>query len=165
MDPFANRNIGSSESTSYEFYAIRRAMDAISDPEVVQMNLASKPALTNTVLTTHLIRTCEARGDALAVVDLSDNYIPREESTTITRNNTDSNIRQAILNLRDRQLNSSYGCTFYPWVRARDTINGSMVWLPPSIAAIGTFSSSQRKTQVWFAPAGFNRGGLSEGAA
>jgi hypothetical protein len=40
-----------------------------------------------------------------------------------------------------------------------------MVWLPPSIAAIGTFSSSQRKTQVWFAPAGFNRGGLTEGAA
>jgi hypothetical protein len=40
-----------------------------------------------------------------------------------------------------------------------------MVWLPPSIAALGTFSSSQRKTQVWFAPAGFNRGGLTEGSA
>ena len=165
MDPFANRNIGGSESTSYEFYSIRRAIDAIADPEVVEMNLAAKPALTNNVLTTHLLRTCEDRGDALAVIDLSDNYTPREEGTTVTRNNTDSNIRQAILNLRDRQLNSSYGCTFYPWVRARDTINGTMVWLPPSVAAIGTFSSSQRKTQVWFAPAGFNRGGLSEGAA
>jgi phage tail sheath protein FI len=31
--------------------------------------------------------------------------------------------------------------------------------------ALGTFSSSQKKTQVWFAPAGFNRGGLTEGAA
>jgi hypothetical protein len=40
-----------------------------------------------------------------------------------------------------------------------------MVWLPPSIPALGTFSSSQRKTQVWFAPAGFNRGGLTEGSA
>jgi len=40
-----------------------------------------------------------------------------------------------------------------------------MVWLPPSVAALGTFSSSQKKTQVWFAPAGFNRGGLTEGAA
>jgi len=165
MDPFANRAIGASESTSYEFYSIRRAIDSTADPEVVQMNLAAKPALTNNVLTTHLIRTCEDRADALAVVDLPDNYVPREESTAAVRNNNDSNIRQAILNLRDRQLNTSYGCTFYPWVRARDTINGTMVWLPPSIAAIGTFSSSQRKTQVWFAPAGFNRGGLSEGAA
>jgi hypothetical protein len=67
--------------------------------------------------------------------------------------------------LRDRGLNSSYGCTYYPWARARDTINGAFIWLPPSIAAIGTFSSSQRRTQVWFAPAGFNRGGLTEGSA
>ena len=37
--------------------------------------------------------------------------------------------------------------------------------MPPSVAAIGTFSSSQRKTDVWFAPAGFNRGGLTEGSA
>ena len=44
-------------------------------------------------------------------------------------------------------------------------MNGAIVWMPPSVAAIGTFSSSQRKTQVWFAPAGFNRGGLTEGAA
>jgi phage tail sheath protein FI len=39
------------------------------------------------------------------------------------------------------------------------------LWAPPSIAALGTFSSSQRKSQVWFAPAGFNRGGLTVGAA
>ena len=45
------------------------------------------------------------------------------------------------------------------------SINGAFLWLPPSVAAIGTFSSSQRRTQVWFAPAGFNRGGLTEGSA
>ena len=67
--------------------------------------------------------------------------------------------------MRSRNLNSSYGCAYYPWLRARDTINGAFIWVPPSVAAIGTFSSSQRKTQVWFAPAGFNRGGLTEGSA
>jgi len=167
MDPFANRNIdaAANEDDSYEFYSIRRAIDSVADPEVTEMNLASIPGLTQETLTTHLIRTCEDRADALAVIDLPNGFQPREEGTSTQRNNTASEIRQAIANLRERSLNTSYGCTFYPWVRGRDNLNGALVWLPPSIPAIGTFSSSQRKTQVWFAPAGFNRGGLTEGAA
>jgi len=167
MDPFANRNIPGSanDNNSYEFYSIRRAIDSVADPEVVEMNLASAPGLTQETLTTHLIRTCEDRADALAVVDLPNGFQPREEGKEVLRNNTASEIRQAIANLRERSLNTSYGCTFYPWVRGRDNLNGALVWLPPSIPALGTFSSSQRKTQVWFAPAGFNRGGLTEGAA
>jgi hypothetical protein len=39
------------------------------------------------------------------------------------------------------------------------------LWAPPSVAALGTLASSERKTAPWFAPAGFNRGGLSTGAA
>jgi len=169
MDAFANRNIPTSspsDQNSYVFNSIRRTIDAISDPEVVEMNLAAVPGLTVTGLTTNLINVCEDRGDALAVIDLPDaGYVPRQEGTEAMRKNTASNLRQVISGLRSRGLNSSYGCTFYPWVRGRDSINGAFVWLPPSIAALGTFSSSQRKTQVWFAPAGFNRGGLTEGSA
>ena len=39
------------------------------------------------------------------------------------------------------------------------------MWIPPSVAILGVLGSSEAKTDVWFAPAGFNRGGLSEGAA
>ena len=169
MDPFNNRVMNDIASTndrnSYVFNTIRRSIDAVADPEVVEMNVASMPGLTHETLTTNLVRTCEDRADALAVIDLPNGYVPRQDAKVAARNNTASEIRSAINSLRSRGLNTSYGCTFYPWVRARDTINGALVWVPPSVAAIGTFSSSQRKTQVWFAPAGFNRGGLSEGAA
>tara|TARA_E500000305_G_C3933666_1_gene193962 strand:+ start:168 stop:752 length:585 start_codon:yes stop_codon:yes gene_type:complete len=37
--------------------------------------------------------------------------------------------------------------------------------VPPSVVALGTFGSSQARTELWFAPAGFVRGGLSNGAA
>jgi hypothetical protein len=47
----------------------------------------------------------------------------------------------------------------------RDTYNNSQLWVPPSIVALGTFSTSQRNSELWFAPAGFTRGGLSEGSA
>ena len=62
-------------------------------------------------------------------------------------------------------MNSSYGCAYYPWVQINDTVNDSLLWAPPSIVALGTFSSSQRKSELWFAPAGFTRGGLTEGSA
>ena len=165
MDAFANRNISGNDKTNYVFNSIRQALDSLADPEVVQMNLASMPGLTNEGLTTNLVRICEDRADALAVIDLKDAFQPREESDSVNRLNTASTISTIVSNLRSLNLNSSYGCAYYPWVRARDTINGAFVWLPPSVPAIGTFSSSQRKTQVWFAPAGFNRGGLTEGSA
>ena len=167
MDPFSAARMPTtpSDTTSYSFFSIRRAIDSVADPEVVEMNLAAIPAQTQAGLTTHLVRTCEDRGDALAVIDLPDSFVPREDSTAINRNNLPSTITTLVNGLRDRGLNSSYGAAYYPWVRARDTINGSFVWLPPSVAAIGTFSSSQRRSQVWFAPAGFNRGGLTEGSA
>ena len=134
MDPFRNTlMVSATERGNSPFYSIKKAIDTVADPEVIEMNLASVPGITQDGLTTHLINTCEDRADSLAVIDLPGSYVPR--------------------------------CTYYPWVQARDTMNGAIVWMPPSVAAIGTFSSSQRKTQVWFAPAGFNRGGLTEGAA
>tara|TARA_R110002110_G_scaffold190619_1_gene398793 strand:- start:377 stop:1486 length:1110 start_codon:yes stop_codon:yes gene_type:complete len=172
MDPFnsSNRVLPSTATdlSSYAFNTLRRSIDSLADPEVVQMNLASVPGLRQEGLTTNLVRLCEDRADALAVIDLEQGYIPRAQSNASAasrRKNTQSEILASVNAMRTRGLNSSYGCCFYPWVRARDTLNGAFVWLPPSVAAIGTFSSSQRKTQVWFAPAGFNRGGLTEGSA
>jgi len=40
-----------------------------------------------------------------------------------------------------------------------------LLWIPPSVAMVGVLASSQARSDVWFAPAGFNRGGLSDGAA
>jgi phage tail sheath protein FI len=37
--------------------------------------------------------------------------------------------------------------------------------VPPSVAALGVLSNTDRQQAPWFAPAGFTRGGLSEGAA
>lgn len=167
MDPFSAARMPSTpgEDNSYAFFSVKRAIDSVADPEVVEMNLLSIPGQTQEGLTTHLVRTCEDRGDALGVIDLPDAFTPREDGTAINRRNAASTITTLVNGLRDRGLNSSYGCAYYPWVRARDTISGQFLWLPPSVAAIGTFSSSQRKTQVWFAPAGFNRGGLTEGSA
>jgi hypothetical protein len=111
-----------------------------------------------------MMEVCEARGDALAVIDLDSGYRTSAESTDSIADRVGS-VSTAITNLTARGLNSSYGCAYYPWVQINDSITNSLLWAPPSIVALGTFSSSQRKSELWFAPAGFTRGGLTEGSA
>mgnify|MGYP003650143314 FL=1 len=166
QDPFAERNITGNETTNYEFNSIKRAVDTVADPEYVDMNLMAMPGITDSTLNDHMVDVCERRGDALAIVDLPNIYIPRHEGTNYgTFSNRIGTITGSITNLNSRRLNSSYACTYYPWVQIRDTINGTILWAPPSVVALGTFASTERGSELWFAPAGFNRGGLSEGAA
>ena len=159
-DPFYNAGMSSgTETNNYAFYTIKRAIDTVADPEYLDMNLLSVPGLTNDTLTGHMIDVCEERADALAVIDLSNVYIPPHEAyySDKTSRIPASPVSRAN-DLKDRRIDSSYGCTFYPWVQTRDDNTGQLVWIPPSVAMMGVFASSERKSAVWFAPAGFNRG-------
>ena len=161
-DPFRNTELADkTEINSYAYNSVKEAIDIIRDPEFVQYNLASVPGITNEQLTTHLINTCEARADALAVIDLKGDFQPAHEGTSKTY----PNLSETITNLKNRQINSSYGCAYYPFVQVRDTLQGNLVYMPSSVAAIGAMSYTDRIRAPWFAPAGFNRGGLSSGVA
>ena len=111
-----------------------------------------------------MLEVCEDRGDALAIIDLEGDYTPAHENTN-TAQDRKGVVATVVNNLEARALNTSYGCAYYPWVQIRDPQAGNFVWVPPSIAALGTFASSERNAELWFAPAGFRRGGLTEGAA
>ena len=153
-------------TANYAFNTIKRAIDTVSDPEVVETNVITAPGVTNESLTQHLIDVCEDRADALAIIDLPDVYHPASEGTDyLNFKKRVGSVSEALTALRDRGLDSSYACTYYPWVQIRDTISSQLLWVPPSVVALGTFASSEARSQVWFAPAGFNRGGLTEGSA
>ena len=164
-EPFRNSGLGSSatEKTNYTYATLRRAIDTASDPDFVECNLMTIPGVWDSQVTDHLIATCEERADALAVIDIEKDYIPAAE------NNDDSTDRvgdvdQAVQTIDDRDIDSSYACAYYPWVQSRDTRTGTMVWLPPSIAALCEMAFGDKNAAVWFAPAGFTRGGLTNGA-
>ena len=164
-EPFRNSAItGRTALNHYAYASIRRAIDACSDPEVVECNIMALPGITEPSLTDHLVKTCEARADALAIIDLPSDYVPNTENTTVESGRL-PNVDAAILALRDRVLSSSYGCAYFPWVQVRDQINNALVWVPPSVVALGTMANSDKVKAPWFAPAGFTRGGLSNGAA
>ena len=169
-DPMYNNGMLESASpttkTNYIYNTVKRAIDTVVDPEAVDMNLLTVPGLTQESLTQHMLNVCEERGDTMALIDLPNVYIPTHEkymTSKVARIGTTPT--NAAKDLRSRRLDSSYGATFYPWVQTRDENTGRNVWIPPSVAMMGVLGSSQAQSDVWFAPAGFNRGGLSDGAA
>ena len=174
-DPLYNKGIpgagGSGTGTatelnSYSYKTWKQGMDVVSDPESLNMNMLVAPGLTHDNLTQHAVNICEDRADSMTIIDLSDVYIPPHEAyKSPTSNRIGTTPAAAATTLRDRRIDSSYGATFYPWVQTRDENSGRLLWIPPSVAMMGVLASSQRKTAVWFAPAGFNRGGLTDGAA
>ena len=164
-EPIRNSRITSTDTqyNNYAYNTVKRAIDTCADPEFVETNLMTIPGLTAKNLTKHLIDTCEARADAMAVIDIEDVYTPFTENTNSFQSNV-GKVDTAISSLRTRDLNSSYAATYYPWVQIRDPNTSKLVWVPPSVIALGTYASSEAKSELWFAPAGFTRGGLTDGA-
>lgn len=153
------------EKNSYTFNSVKVAIDALRDPESVEFNLAAMPGITNNTLNRNLVDMCEDRGDALAIIDLQGGYVPETENTESITDRIGSVTSTVNNKQQDLQTNSSFGCAYYPWVQIQDTLNGAIIWAPPSIAAIGAMSYGQATQELWFAPAGFTRGGLSANAA
>tara|TARA_Y100001938_G_scaffold140423_1_gene208579 strand:- start:3361 stop:6381 length:3021 start_codon:yes stop_codon:yes gene_type:complete len=168
-EPFNNTRAlasGKTELTSYAMNSVKMAVDVVADPEDVQMNMISMPGITSTPAQDHMISTCENRADALAIIDLAGDYTPPAEGlSNQTEADRKGDVDTTISNLESRALNTSYAAAYYPFVQIRDRDSGRNIFVPPSVVALGTLSSAQAKSDVWFAPAGFTRGGLSEGAA
>lgn len=164
-EPFSNAVLGgtSDSRANYAQYSLTKALDMVTDPEVVEMNILTVPGVTNLTVTDKVLDVAKTRNDALAIIDIEGGYKPTTETTDPERLRI-GNVNQTVQNIRQRNLNNSFGCAYYPWVSI-DAGNGIPLWVPPSVVALGTMASSQEATAVWFAPAGFNRGGLSNGSS
>ena len=94
---------------------------------------------------TNLINNTQVRGDALFVLDLVD---------------YGSSITNAVGQAASR--NTSYAASYYPWLQVIDPDTGAMVWVPASTMIAGVYAYNDAVSEPWFAPAGINRGGLSQ---
>ena len=160
-EPFRNSRWDTSTTavSDYAYHSIERAIHTIEDPEVVECNLITIPGITNTNLTDKLLGVAATRGDALAIIDIENVFIPDTEDSSSTWSSRLGSVSSAVSSMQSRDLNNSYGCAYYPWVQIEDS-TGPSVFIPPSIVALGTLATSEAVSELWFAPAGFNRGGL-----
>lgn len=163
IEPLRNSGMsGATEKTSYVYNSINRAIEILQYPEDVEFNLAAVPGVNIPGLTRRLIEVCDVRGDALAVIDLENDFIARSESTDVITSRR-PNVKNAIASLKSRVLNSTYGCTYFPWVQGRDILSNNIMYIPPSAIMLGVFAFNDKVGYAHNAPAGFARGALSSG--
>ena len=166
-DPFRNTafSTATDEKASYQLHTLRRAIDVVADKEDAQYNIITMPGIIQNNVTKHLLDTAEERADAIALVDVDNIYTPDTENTESVSSRNNATVESAANALKDRNINNSYGAAYAPWVQVRDNISDRLLWVPPSVVALGVLSSTDKTQGPWFAPAGFTRGGLSEGKA
>jgi phage tail sheath protein FI len=135
---------------------VNRALDIIAPAEVVDFNTLCVPNVKNATLQAKMLQICKARGDALAVIDLANDYKFDYENGGSP---AVPSVEQAISSIEN--YNNSYGAAYFPAV----FVPSAGIYMPASIAALGAFGGNDARSAVWFAPAGFSRGGLSDGTS
>lgn len=123
-------------------------VNLLSNMDDYKFNVLLTPGLFNSLQTstiTSIISNTENRGDNIFVLDL----VPYNSSVT-------SVTTQAL------SRNSSYASTYWPWLQVLDPDSGARVWVPASTMIGGVYAYNDNVSEPWFAPAGINRGGLSQ---
>jgi len=122
-------------------------INLLANPDEYQFNVISFPGL-NTVsapsVLTSVISNAQNRGDNLVVVDVAP-YGTALASVTSNASGYDT----------------SYAATYWPWVQTIDPELGGNVWVPASTLIPAVYAFNDNAAEAWFAPAGFNRGGMS----
>ena len=122
-------------------------LNLLANADEYQYNVISMPGLNRVSSATQIstvVSNAQNRGDNIAVVDV----VPYGSAlNTVTG--------QAL------GMDTSYGATYWPWVQAADPTTGNAVWVPASTLIPAVYAFNDNSTEAWFAPAGFNRGGLS----
>jgi len=157
-EPFINnKNLSTkTEFIDAEYRAIKQAIDIVAQPELIDMNMLVIPGLQNEDLTDYMLEKCKERGDSLAIIDLEWDYLYDYE-TSDGKEKRPTSVTEVVERVKSREFDNSYGAAYFPAVFAPS----EGIYMPASIAALGAIGGTEGRSALWFAPAGFNRGGLT----
>lgn len=131
----------------------KTGMQIFRDPETFDTNLLACPGRDDMAIHSEMLSICEFRSDAMCVIDPPQGLTPQEVVDFLKGQNA---------YVARVTLNSSYGAMYYPWVQVYDSFNNVEVYLPPSASALRSIALTDVVADPWFAPAGLNRGRITE---
>jgi hypothetical protein len=162
MDPAIAKNVGASitptnlfgmncsSATAAGGAAYIKALNTIANADEYDINLIVTPGATiqdHAAIINKSIEVAEDRGDAFVLAD------PIVQGGSVA---------SAVAAVSDSGIDSNYVGTYWPWVKIIDTDKNKPVWVPPSVVVPRVMAYNDSVAYEWFAPAGLNRGGVSE---
>lgn len=145
-------NLPSTAITS-DYYAYLAGYRVFANPQDIDINLFATPGIdwrNNTLLTDEVIDIIEDSedgrgGDALYIMSSPANLDV-------------SDLADAFEN---SEINSSYACTYAPWVMYLDNSNKRYINLPVTKDVVRNMAETDNISFPWFAPAGMERGSVN----
>jgi hypothetical protein len=145
-------NISNTNTQGLNANAYTESIALLSNKDAYRYNLITAPGLIydGTNFTSHitslssLVSNCQNNGNSMVVLDLV---------------GYGSNITPVLTNAIS--INSSYAATYWPWTQTIDPNTGQQVWVPASTLIPGIYAFNDNSSEVWSAPAGTNRGIMS----
>lgn len=126
------------------------ALNIMSNAETFDINLLAMPGINmadHKIVCDKAIDVAATRGDTFVILD------PVKQSQTIG---------VAISGVENSLIDSNYAAAYWPWVKILDVNKNKPVWVPASTVIPGVIARSDASSFEWFAPAGLNRGGISD---
>ena len=142
-----NENINATDSQGLVGADYNNMLDLLSNQDDYRFNVLLTPGILNSThasQTTTAINNTQGRGDSIYVLD------PVVYGSTIDATTTQANSR-----------NTSYAAMYWPWLQTIDPDSGRNIWVPASTMIGGVYAYNDSVSEPWFAPAGINRGGLT----
>ena len=123
-------------------------LNLLSNTDDYKYNILLTPGVISSLqtgLATQAITNAQNRGDNIYIADL----VPYGAVLSTVTSQAASR-------------NTSYAASYWPWVQVQDPDSGLNVWVPASTVIGGVYAYNDNVSEPWFAPAGINRGGLSQ---
>jgi hypothetical protein len=143
----SNNNIQGLSANNYT-----QSISLLSNQDAYNYNLLTAPGLiadsvnypSHISVINTMISTVQNRGDAMTVFDLV---------------GYGANVLEVTSNASG--YDTSYAATYWPWVKTIDPNTGTQVWVPSTVMIPGVYAFNDSVAEPWFAPAGINRGVLT----
>lgn len=154
LDPSITLNLPSNAITS-DYYAYLAGYKQFINPNETDINLFATPGIDfyhNSLLTLDALDVIEdgedgRGGDALYIMTAP---YDSEHDTADT----------VVAALEDSEVNSSYACTYWPWVKYFDSNAQVYIDLPVTKDVVRNMAYIDNVKYPWFAPAGVERGNV-----
>jgi len=144
--PFAGGADGDAYS-SISASAFVTGWDQFIDPEKITVRILMEGGTQQAAIQLKMNSVCLARKDCIAILDVPTSY---QDAT------------QAVVYRRDvLNINSNRATLYTPDLRINDPYNDLVIYVPPSGYVGAVYAFTDFTSQVWYAPAGLNRGTLN----
>ena len=139
-------NLSTATSTGAVNYT--DAFDILSNQDEYDISMLVAPGVIRRLhpyVADYMISTAEDRQDTFSIVDV----VAKDDSIATAVNNVSN-------------MDTNYAATYYPWMQVLDASINKPIWVPPSVLMPGVLAFNDSVAAEWYAPAGLNRGGISD---